>query len=441
MKIISTDNPEFQRVLHDFKSRLSSENETIEEQIKEIIFNVRQKGDISLLEYTKQFDNVHLEKADLTVGHEEIEKAYKTVTTEYLNALRFAIENITAFHNRQSRNTWIHFAPNGNILGQLITPLDKVGIYIPGGKAPYPSTVLMCSIPAKIAGVKEIYCVSPPQSGKKIDPSIIVAADMVGISRIFKIGGVQAVAALSYGTETIPMVDKIVGPGNIYVTLAKRLVFGQVDIDMLAGPSEIMIIADETAPPEFIAADILSQAEHDERASSMLLTPCGGLIDDVTKEIEFQLERLARKQICINSLENYGLMIRVKDIDQAIEITNHLGPEHLELAIQDPFPLLNKIKNAGSIFLGYYTPEAIGDYVAGPNHVLPTGGSARFFSVLGVDDFVKRSGISYYSKGMLKQMGETAMLLAKTEGLDAHANSIDIRLRYMALDKNENSRE
>ncbi|MBN2372679.1 histidinol dehydrogenase [bacterium] len=427
MRILSADDKGFQDALDEFKDRISFDDEAVNNIVKDIILNIKKNGDVSLLEYTKRFDGADLEKAELIVKPEEIERAYGQVTREGMDALRYAMENIEAFHRRQSRNTWIQPDSNGNILGQMINPIERVGIYVPGGKAPYPSTVLMCAIPAKIAGVKEIYCVSPPQADKGLNPYILVAADMSKVDRIFKTGGAQAVAALSYGTETIPKVDKIVGPGNIYVTVAKKQVFGAVDIDMLAGPSEILIVADDSAPARFIAADLLSQAEHDERASSILVTPSRELLNEVEKEIELQIEKLERRKICRSSLEKYGLMVLVKDIGQAVDIANRLSPEHLEMAVQDPFQWLSKVRNAGSVFLGYYTPEPVGDYIAGPNHVLPTGGTARFFSALGVDDFVKRSGISYYSKAGLRQIGEKAIILAEIEGLSAHACSIKQR--------------
>ncbi|MGA1840450.1 MAG: histidinol dehydrogenase [bacterium] len=431
MRVLRVDDPGFKQAIEEFKQRSSVDDETMEAGVKEVINNVRHKGDKALLNYTERFDGVCLDNKDLAVSRAEIENAYRRISGEGVNAIKFAIDKITAYHSRQRRNTWIQPGPEGEILGQMITPLKRVGIYVPGGKAPYPSSVLMCAIPAKIAGVDEIYCVSPPQSNKGLNPYILVAADMVGVEKIFKIGGVQAVAALAFGTETIPKVDKIVGPGNIYVTMAKKLVFGHVNIDMLAGPSEILIVADETAPPQFVAADLLSQAEHDERASSILITDSSLLIDAVNKEIETQMNSLERKETCRLSLSNYGLIILVNDMDQAIDLANQIGPEHLELALKDPLPWLGKVRNAGSVFMGYFTPEPIGDYIAGPNHVLPTGGTARFFSALGVDDFIKRSGVSFYSQKCLKEMGEKAVVLARIEGLDAHARSIEYRLKFM----------
>jgi histidinol dehydrogenase len=431
MRVLRVDDPGFKQALAEFKERASLDDEAIESGVKEIIHNVRQKGDQALLKYIERFDGICLENKELAVDRSETKNAYQSISDEGINAIKFAIDKINAYHSRQRRNTWIQSGPEGGILGQMVTPLKRVGIYVPGGKAPYPSSVLMCAIPAKIAGVDEIYCVSPPQSNKGLNPYILAAADMVGVDKIYKVGGAQAVAALAFGTETIPKVDKIVGPGNIYVTMAKKLVFGYVNIDMLAGPSEILIVADETAPPQFVAADLLSQAEHDERASSILITTSAVLIDAVNKEIDTQINCLGRKEICRLSLTNYGLMILVNDLEQAIDFANQIGPEHLELALKDPLPWLGKVRNAGSIFLGYYTPEPVGDYIAGPNHVLPTGGTARFFSALGVDDFIKRSGVSFYSQKCLKEMGEKAILLAKIEGLDAHAKSIEYRLKYM----------
>jgi histidinol dehydrogenase len=431
MRILKVDDPGFKQAIEGFKERASMDDEAIESSVKEVINNVRHKGDRALLNYTEQFDGVCLGNRDLAVDRSELKDAYRSISSEGINVIKFAIDKITAYHSRQRKNTWIQPGPDGGMLGQMITPLKRVGIYVPGGKAPYPSSVLMCAIPAKIAGVDEIYCVSPPQSNKGLNPYILVAADMVGVEKIYKIGGAQAVAALAFGTETIPKVDKIVGPGNIYVTMAKKLVFGYVNIDMLAGPSEILIVADETAPPQFIAADLLSQAEHDERASSILITPSSPLIEAVNKEIDTQINSLERKETCRLSLTNYGLMILVNDMEQAIDLANQIGPEHLELALKDPLPWLGKVRNAGSVFLGYFTPEPVGDYIAGPNHVLPTGGTARFFSALGVDDFIKRSGISFYSQKCLKEMGEKAVFLARIEGLGAHAKSIEYRLESM----------
>lgn len=429
MRVLKVNDPGFRQALAEFKERASLDDEEIESCVKEIIHNVRQKGDQALLKYIERFDGVCFEKKELVVDRSEIKKAYQSISNEGINAIKFAIDNIEAYHSRQLRNTWIQSSPEGGIIGQMITPLKRVGIYVPGGKAPYPSSVLMCVIPAKIAGVDEIYCVTPPQWDKGLNPYILAAADMVGVDKIYKVGGAQAVAALAFGTEMIPKVDKIVGPGNIYVTLAKKLVFGYVNIDMLAGPSEVLIVADETAPAQFVAADLLSQAEHDERASSVLITTSPSLIDAVNKEINTQINCLGRKEICRLSLKNYGLMILVNDLEEAIDFANQIGPEHLELALRDPLPWLGRVRNAGSIFLGYYTPEPIGDYIAGPNHVLPTGGTARFFSALGVDDFIKRSGVSFYSPKCLKEIGEKAVLLAEIEGLDAHAKSIEYRLK------------
>ncbi|MGA1794993.1 MAG: histidinol dehydrogenase [bacterium] len=428
MRVLKAHEPGFHAALAEFKSRGSFDDASLETRVKEIVSDVRRRGDDALLEYTGRFDGAHLSPKDLVVDRSEIEEAYSKVPQEGIDVIRFAMERIEDYHGRQRRNTWIHPGPFGGMLGQMITPLERVGIYVPGGKAPYPSSVLMCAIPAKIAGVDEICCVSPPRPDKRLNPYILVAADMAGVNKVFKVGGAQAIAALSFGTETIPKVDKIVGPGNIFVTLAKKLVFGHVNIDMLAGPSEILVVADDSAPPQFVAADLLSQAEHDERASSILVTPSASLIDAVRREIESQLGLLRRGDICRRSLEQYGLIVQVADIDQAVEVVNTIGPEHLELALNDPFPWLGRIRNAGSIFLGYYTPEPVGDYIAGPNHVLPTGGTARFFSALGVDDFIKRSGISFYTREGLQDIGEKAIMLARIEGLDAHARSIKARI-------------
>jgi len=334
MKVLKVDDPGFSQALIEFKARFSFDDEILEAGVREIIYNVRKKGDQALLKYIEKFDGVNFEKKELVVDKSEIRRAYQSVSKEGIDVIKFAIDKINAYHRRQLRNTWIQLGPEGGMLGQMITPIKSIGIYVPGGKAPYPSSVLMCAIPAKIAGVEEIYCVSPPQSSKELNPYILVAADMVGVDKIYKIGGAQAVAALAFGTEMVPKVDKIVGPGNIYVTIAKKLVFGYVNIDMLAGPSEILIVADKTAPPQFIAADLLSQAEHDERASSILITPSLDLINAVSKELKSQINFLGRKEICRVSLKNYGLMILVNDLEQAIDLTNQIGPEHLELAMQ-----------------------------------------------------------------------------------------------------------
>jgi len=349
------------------------------------------------------------------------------VDPKNVDALKLAAKNIRSFHEKQKLSSWVSQEPDGVILGQLARPIGRAGVYVPGGKAVYPSSVLMNVIPAKVAGVEQIVMCSPVPGGV-LNPYILVAADIAGVSEIYKIGGAQAVAAMAYGTATIPKVDKIVGPGNIYVATAKRYVFGQVDIDMIAGPSEVLVIADETADPVFVAADLLSQAEHDELASAILVTPSRPLADRVEKEVERQMATLIRKDIARKSIGRFGAIVLVKDLAEAAEVSNAIAPEHLELSVDKPFELLALIKNAGAIFLGHFTPESVGDYVAGPNHVLPTGGTARFFSPLSTDSFMKKSSLIFYTKEGLDKVGEAVMQIADVEGLEAHGNTIRVRM-------------
>lgn len=393
----------------------------VTEPVQKIIAQVRSQGDRALFHYTRLFDKVDI--SSLEVTGEELEAALEQTDKALLSVLSSAAENIKAYHSRQKR-TGFSFSPEpGVVLGQKVTPLEKVGIYVPGGTAAYPSTVLMTAIPAKIAGCGETIMVSPPD----IAPAILAAAKIAGVDRIFRVGGAQAIAALAYGTESIPRVDKIVGPGNAYVAEAKRQVFGQVAIDMIAGPSEILIIADEKSSPAHIAADMLSQAEHDRLASAVLITTSRSLAEQVQKELEAQVSRLPRKEIAQASLEGQGKIILAASIPQAMEISNRLAPEHLELMVESPMDYLDSIKNAGSVFLGRYCPEPVGDYWAGPNHTLPTGGTARFSSPLSVDDFVKKSQFTAYSQEALQKAGDKIAYFAQTEGLDAHARSITIR--------------
>lgn len=396
-------------------------NLQVTEPVREIIARVRKEGDQALFAYSRLFDKV--EVSSLEVTGEELEDAMEKADKELISVLTSAAENIRAYHSQQKR-TGFSFSPEpGVVLGQKITPLEKVGIYVPGGTAAYPSTVLMTAIPAKIAGCGEIVMVSPPE----IPPAILAAAKIAGVDRIFRVGGAQAIAALAYGTEIIPRVDKIVGPGNAYVAEAKRQVFGQVAIDMIAGPSEILIIADEKSNPAHIAADMLSQAEHDKLASAVLITTSRSLAEAVQKELEAQLLELPRKEIARASLEGQGKIILAASIPQAIEISNRLAPEHLELMVERPMDYLDSIQNAGSVFLGRYCPEPVGDYWAGPNHTLPTGGTARFSSPLSVDDFVKKSQFTAYSQEALQKAGEKIAAFARAEGLQAHARSVTIR--------------
>ena len=390
-----------------------------------IIENVKANGDKALFEYCEKFDKAVL--TSLEVTEEEIEEAFNTVEPEFLRILRTAEENIRKFHEKQVKTSFIINEKNGVVTGQKITPIEKVGLYVPGGTAAYPSTVLMDSVPAKIAGCKEISIVTPPSKDGKINPVILAAAKIAGVDRIFKVGGAQAVAALAYGTETVPKVDKIVGPGNAFVAEAKRQVFGMVSIDMIAGPSEILVLADGKSNPDFVAADLLSQAEHDKNASAVLVTDSMELAEAVSASLEKQIPMLERAEIARVSIDNNGKIIVAEDITSGIEIANEIAPEHLELCLDNPFDYLDSIKHAGSIFMGRYCPEALGDYYAGPNHTLPTSGTARFSSALGVDDFVKKSQFTYYTEGALKEVYKDVAFFANKEGLTAHGKSATIR--------------
>lgn len=418
----------------DLVSRLREREhrgEDLEAGVREIIEQVRDNGDQGVLAATKKFDHADMKAAEMQVTEEEIHDAYTKISHDLLESLRLARDNIHDFHARQHFQTWFQPGDDGELLGQIYRPLERVGIYVPGGTAAYPSSVLMNALPAKVAGVKEIIMVTPPRPDGTVLPLVLVAAVEAGVTKIFKAGGVQAVAALAYGTETIPKVDKIVGPGNIYVTIAKRLVFGLVDIDMLAGPSEIVVVADQEADPALVAADLLSQAEHDKMAAAILVTPDQELAQRVRDEVEKQLAVLPRKDIASHALENYGAAVVTSGMEDAIDLANELAPEHLELYVQDPFSWLGRIQNAGAVFLGAYASEPVGDYFAGPNHVLPTGGTARFYSPLSVEDFLKRTSIIYTTKDALKNWGPHIVRLAENEGLDAHARAIAKRLELL----------
>ena len=410
--------------------RIDTENEEQQAAARTIVERVRAEGDKAVLEFTAQFDKATLTKDRLRVTAEELQAAYAEVDEPFLDAIRSAAANIRAYHEKQLKQSWIDVQPNGTTLGQMIRPLSRVGVYVPGGKAAYPSSVLMNIIPASVAGVKEIVMVTPPATGgtEGIDPYILVAAAEAGVSEVYRVGGAQAIAALAYGTETIPRVDKIVGPGNIYVALAKRLVYGVVDIDSIAGPSEIVVVADEGANAAFIAADLLSQAEHDEMASAVLLTPSRELAEAVQAEVERQLDALPRRAIAAESVRRHGAILLTASLEEAVAISNRLAPEHLELMVAEPLAWLGRIENAGAIFLGPYSAESVGDYYAGPNHVLPTNGTARFFSPLGVDTFLKRSSLIAYSREALLEGAERIMTLARREGLEGHARAIQVRL-------------
>jgi histidinol dehydrogenase len=398
-----------------------------EYRVLEILKNVREKGDEAIFSYTEEFDKVRLNSGNVVVTEDEIFGAYEDISKELLMVMRRALVNIRNFHQKQKQNSWLDTRENGSIVGQRVTPIQRVGVYVPGGKASYPSSVLMNVVPAKIAGVSEVIMVTPPNSEGKIDSSILVAAKEAGVNKIYKIGGAQGIGALAYGTETMPKVDKIVGPGNIYVALAKKAVYGHVGIDSIAGPSEILILADEDANPLYVAADLLSQGEHDELASSILITTCESLAEKVSQQIEVLLKELSRSEIIKKSLDNYGYILIAKDMEQAIEAANEIASEHLEIMTKNPFEVMTKIRNAGAIFIGDYSPEPLGDYFAGPNHVLPTNGTAKFFSPLSVDDFIKKTSIIAYSKEALGEVSKDVERFAQMEQLTAHANSVRVR--------------
>lgn len=397
------------------------------EAVNEIVEGVKSGRDKAVFEYTKKFDGADISKDNFIVSEEEIKEAYAAISPEVLEVIRRAIVNIRTYHEKQKQYSWFDSQPNGTILGQKVTPLSRVGVYVPGGKAAYPSSVLMNILPAKVAGVEQIIMVTPPGKDGKVNPGTLVAANEAGADVVYKVGGAQAIAALAFGTESIPKVDKIVGPGNIFVALAKKAVYGYVSIDSIAGPSEILVIADETANPRYVAADLLSQAEHDELASAILVTTSEALADAVSNEVDAFVEKLSRKAILEKSLENYGYILIAEDLNGAVDIANAIASEHLEIVTKNPFEVMTQIKNAGAIFLGEYSSEPLGDYFAGPNHVLPTNGTAKFFSPLSVDDFIKKSSIIYYSRQALEPVKDDIIKFAESESLTAHANSIRVR--------------
>jgi histidinol dehydrogenase len=427
MKIIDSKQKDIVAELKRIINRGDTATEEAAQAVKEVVERVRKEGDPAVLAYTEKFDRVSLTLKNIRISPEETKDAYTRVETKKVDALKLAAANIRSFHEKQKLTSWVSQEANGVILGQLARPLRSVGVYVPGGKAIYPSSVLMNVIPARVAGVEQIVMCSPVPGGV-LNPYLLVAADIAGVSEIYKIGGAQAIAAMAYGTATIPKVDKIVGPGNIYVATAKRYVFGQVDIDMIAGPSEVLVIADDSADPSFVAADLLSQAEHDELASAILVTASRGIAEKVSAEVKRQMATLTRKEIAAKAIDRFGAIVLVKDLAEAAEVSNSIAPEHLELSVEKPFELLALIKNAGAIFLGHFTPESVGDYVAGPNHVLPTGGTARFFSPLSTDDFMKKSSLIFYTKEGLDKVGEAVMQIADVEGLEAHGNTIRVRM-------------
>jgi len=427
MNIIHTTDVLFEEMFRRIKQRGNVFDEKIWSVVKGIVEDVAVRKDQALFEYTEKFDGYSLSADTVAVSTEETEQALGRVRNEELNVLKVAAERIEMFHRKQEIKNGIFSDEEGIKLGQRILPLERVGIYAPGGLASYPSTVIMAAVPAKIAGVRDVILVTPSRGGQ-VNPLVVAAAKLSGVTRIFKIGGAQAIAALAYGTESIPRVDKIVGPGNAYVTAAKKMVYGQVAIDMIAGPSEVVVIADKTASADHVAADLLAQAEHDEMASAVLLTPDEGLAGKVLSEVNAQMETLRRRSIVELSLEAFGAIILTRNIEEAVQIANRFAPEHLELMVENPWEMLDKIRHAGAVFLGHNTPEVLGDYIAGPNHILPTGGTARFSSPLGVYDFVKRTSVLNFSDEALRRYGFQAAQFAEMEGLDAHGKSVAMRL-------------
>lgn len=428
MKFLDIRDQDFDLQFAAILARGEESGRDVEQVVLDIIAAVRARGDAALLEYTERFDRLKVSSvATLEVTDYELDEAVARCGSEDIAALKLAVGRVARFHEKQKSQTWISTDEPDVMLGQMITPLSRVGIYVPGGKACYPSSVIMNAVPAKVAGVPEVIMVVPTPDGE-INPYVLTAARLSGVDRIFRIGGAQAVAALAYGTPTIPRVDKITGPGNIYVATAKKLVFGQVGIDMIAGPSEILVINDGSGNPAHIAADLLSQAEHDELASSILITTDRAFGEAVAGEVEKQLKKLSRESIARKSWDSYGAVIVAGNLKEAIDFSNRIAPEHLELAVSDPFAILPQIRNAGAVFMGHYTPEAAGDYLAGPNHTLPTGGTARFFSPLSVDDFVKKSSVVYFSREGLSRLGDDIVRIAGLEGLEAHGRSVSIRL-------------
>ena len=427
MKYITLNAENKNTVLKELQNRSPEVFEEQERTVRRILEEVRARGDEAVLDYTEQFDGIRMNASDLPVSDSEIEEAYRNVAPELIEVIRKALVNIRAFHEKQKRNSWITTSEDGTMLGVRYLPVERAGVYVPGGKAAYPSSVLMNIVPAKVAGVQEIIMTTPCGKDGSVNPAVLVAAKEAGADRVFKAGGAQAVAALAYGTETIPRVDKIVGPGNIYVALAKKAVFGSVSIDSVAGPSEILVLADETANPRFVAADLLSQAEHDEMASAVLITTSEKVAEQTQEEIRGFLQTLSRKNIISRSLEQFGYILLAGSMEDAIEAANAFAPEHLEIQTADPLGVMTRIRHAGAIFLGSYSSEPLGDYFAGPNHVLPTSGTARFFSPLSVDDFMKKSSIIQYSEEALHKVHRDIEQFAVCEQLTAHANSIAVR--------------
>ena len=427
MRIITLDEKTRENILADLLKRDPNNYSSYAGTVKEIVDAVKEKKDEALFAYTEQFDKAHVDASNVRVTEEEIKEAMDQVDPKLLEVMKTSMANIRAYHEMQIRRSWFDSKPDGTLLGQKITALERVGVYVPGGKAAYPSSVLMNIIPAKVAGVDKIVMVTPPGKDGRVNPVTLTAAHLAGADEVYRVGGAQAVAALAFGTESIPRVNKIVGPGNIFVALAKKAVYGHVSIDSIAGPSEVTVLADEGADPRFAAADLLSQAEHDELASAILVTTSRELAEKVSKEVDRFVEKLSRKEILEKSLENYGYILVADSMDAAVDTVNAIAPEHLEILTANPFETMTKIRNAGAIFLGEYSSEPLGDYYAGPNHVLPTNGTAKFFSPLGVDDFIKKSSIVYYSREALEKAYKDIAAFAEAEHLTAHANSVRVR--------------
>ena len=427
MRIITLDDTSMKDILADILRRDPNNYDSYTKTVEAIVENVKNRRDEAVFEYTKEFDQADLDASNIRVTREEIEQAMAQVDEGLLGVMKKSMDNIRRYHEKQKRNSWFDAQPDGAILGQKVTALESVGVYVPGGKAAYPSSVLMNIVPAEVAGVKRIVMVTPPGKDGKVNPVTLTAAHLAGATEVYKVGGAQAVAALAFGTQSIPRVNKIVGPGNIFVALAKKAVYGHVSIDSIAGPSEILVIADDSANPRFVAADLLSQAEHDELASAILVTTSMELAKKVSDEVDGFLNILSRSHIIARSLDNYGYILVTDTMEKAVETANNIAPEHLEIVTANPFEVMTKIQNAGAIFIGEYSSEPLGDYFAGPNHILPTNGTAKFFSPLGVDDFIKKSSIIYYSREALEKAHKDIELFAESEHLTAHANSIRVR--------------
>lgn len=427
MRIVNLTGETKKDILNDLLKRSPNNYSQYENTVNEIIDSVRKNGDRAIYDYTLKFDKYALSEDNIKVTREEIEEAYTMLDAGLVEVIRKSAENIRAFHTKQLRNSWFDAKEDGTILGMKITPIARAGVYVPGGKAAYPSSVLMNVIPAKVAGVSEIIMTTPPGADGKVNPGTLVAADIAGVDTIYKVGGAQAIAAMAFGTASIPKVDKITGPGNIFVALAKKAVYGYVSIDSIAGPSEILVLADETANPRYVAADLLSQAEHDELASAILITTSKELAEAVSEQVDLFTAELSRKEIITKSLENYGYILLAENMSDAIEAVNEIASEHLEILTYNPFEVMTRIKNAGAIFMGEYASEPLGDYFAGPNHILPTNGTAKFFSPVNVDDFIKKTSIISYSREALEKVHKDIETFAESEGLTAHANSVKVR--------------